>query len=362
MQNLNISLIGFFLSSNGLGQAARNIAHSLSSTSLSHTCININHNGAGSDSEFNEKCSTYLPGQINLVITGIDYTELIAGQISSMGIGKNNYFYPYWELDRIPSKVLNAISIYDKVIAPSQFIANTFQKYLDYKVPVIRQPVFIPQHIPVNRIEGGVLRIFCMMDLGSYVARKNPKGALAAFLMAFPATIKNVEFIIKIKGDRDLGLRKEFDVYCSKDTRIRVVDGDLTREDIIALINKCNVFVSLHRSEGFGFGPAEAMASGKIVVATEYGGVTDFLNNFTGYPISYKMTAVKEGEYIYGDNQMWAEPSVLHAALALQEIYNNFGRAVKRANNGRQLMMSKFSFKSIGKQFQNYFERNQSAL
>ena len=358
MSHSNISLIGFFLSSNGLGQAARNISHSLGTTQLSSSCININYGWGNPDHEFFEKCSGYIPDQVNFVITGIDVAELIAGQLSSIGLGRKNYFYPYWELDRIPHSILNAITIYDKVIAPSDFIASIFQKYLDYKVPVIHQPVLIPEQISINQMEGGVLRIFCMMDLGSYVARKNPKAALDAFLMAFPSHQKNVELIIKIKGDGDLGLRNHLASCASKDSRIKVIDGELGRDKISDLINKCNIFLSMHRSEGFGFGPAEAMASGKIVVATEYGGVTDFLNTFTGYPISYKMVPIQEGEYIYSDNQMWEEPSVQHAASVLREIYINFDRAVKRANNGRELMIKKFSFNVVGKQLKNFLENN----
>jgi glycosyltransferase involved in cell wall biosynthesis len=358
MQHSNISLIGFFLSSSGLGRAARNIAHSLSSTTHTFSCINIKDKGTGGDNEFASKCSNYLPDKINFVISGIVLAELLSGQISRLGSGKKNYFYPYWELDRIPSDVVKAVATFDKVIAPSQFIADTLQKYVDYKVSVINQPVLMPQHISINKLEDGVLRIFSMMDFGSFIDRKNPRGAIEAFQMAFPPNVNNVELIIKIKGNRDLGFRNELILCCSKDSRIKVIDGDISTKDIAILTNKCNVFLSLHRSEGFGFGPAEAMASGKIVVATQYGGVTDFLNKSTGYPISYKMVMVQKGEYLHGENQMWADPTLSHAASELQEIYKNFDQAVQRANKGRQLMMNKFSFESVGIQLQNFFDLN----
>ena len=358
MQHSNISLIGFFLSSNGLGRAARNMAHSLKTTSHSFACVDIKTKGAGEDNEFANVCSKYLPNKINFVISGIDLAEPLTGKISALGRGKKNYFYPYWELDRIPSNIIKAIATFDKVVAPSQFIADTLQKYVDYQVSVINQPVLIPQNISINKIEDGVLRIFTMMDFRSFIDRKNPRGAIEAFQMAFPPNINDVELIIKIKGDRDLGFRNELTLYCSKDSRIKVIDGDISPKDIAILTSKCNVFLSLHRSEGFGFGPAEAMASGKIVVATQYGGVTDFLNKSTGYPISYKMITIQRGQYLFSENQMWADPSLSDAALALQEIYKNFDRAVKRANKGRQLMMNKFSFESVGKQLQNFFDLN----
>lgn len=357
MNHSNVSVIGFFLASNGLGQAARNISHSLNTTQISSSCIDINYGAANLDNEFYEKCSGYIPDQVNFVISGIDLAELISEQLLTLGLGHKNYYYPYWELDRIPTPILRALTIYDKVVAPSHFVANTFQKYLDYKVPVIHQPVLIPKNILINQIKDGVLKIFCMMDFGSFIARKNPKAALDAFLMAFPLNQKNVELTIKIKGDRDVGLRNYLAVCMLSDSRLKVIDGDLGRDEISTLISECNIYLSLHRSEGFGFGSAEAMAAGKIVVATEYGGVTDFLNDFTGYPISYRLVPIQEGEYIYSDNQMWAEPSVSHAASVLQDIYMNFDRAVKRANNGRELMLRNFSFNSVGKQLKSFLER-----
>jgi glycosyltransferase involved in cell wall biosynthesis len=358
VNNINISLIGFFLSPNGLGQAARNIAHSLETTSLPFNCVNIDHQLPKKDNEFINKCSKYTPNQLNLVISGLDLTDRMLNEISNLGSGKKNYLYPFWELDRIPAKFLKAISTYDCVVAPSQFIADTFQKYLDYKVPVIHQPVIVPKHVDTNEMKDGVLRIFSMMDFTSFISRKNPQAILDCFQKAFPENIKNVQLILKIKGDRDLGFRNELRLSFIKDRRISVIDGNLDRADIDSLINNCNVFLSLHRSEGFGFGPAEAMASGKIVVATQYGGVTDFLNESTGYPISYKLVPVLDGEYIYSENQLWADPSIQHAVLALQDIYTNFNRAVKLSNNGRQLIINKFSFTSAGKNLQKFFDIN----
>jgi glycosyltransferase involved in cell wall biosynthesis len=51
------------------------------------------------------------------------------------------------------------------------------------------------------------------------------------------------------------------------------------------LLAAADVFVSLHRSEGFGLGLAEAMLLGKPVVGTAYSGNADFLDDTTGYPV-----------------------------------------------------------------------------
>ena len=55
------------------------------------------------------------------------------------------------------------------------------------------------------------------------------------------------------------------------------------------LLAAADVFVSLHRSEGFGFGLAEAMLLGKQAIGTDYSGNTDFLNTETGYLVPYRL-------------------------------------------------------------------------
>ncbi len=80
-------------------------------------------------------------------------------------------------------------------------------------------------------------------------------------------------------------------------------------------------FISLHRSEGFGYAVAEAMALGTPVVATDYSGSTDFLSEKEGWPVAYELTDVLPEEYFYWEPGMqWAEARVEDAARALREV------------------------------------------
>ena len=47
----------------------------------------------------------------------------------------------------------------------------------------------------------------------------------------------------------------------------------LDRDELRALQNLCDSFVSLHRSEGYGLGLAECMYLGKPVIGTNWSGV-----------------------------------------------------------------------------------------
>jgi glycosyltransferase involved in cell wall biosynthesis len=141
--------------------------------------------------------------------------------------------------------------------------------------------------------------------------------------------------------------------YCARDSRIKVIDKTLTRSEVDMLMNECNVFLSMHRSEGFGLGPAEALASEKIVVSTDYGGTTDFINQSTGYPVEYKLVPLKPNDYWQWDKQIWADPSIDSAAIALRNIYDHYHDALIRAKNGRKFMKDHHSFEVIGRQMKD---------
>ena len=75
----------------------------------------------------------------------------------------------------------------------------------------------------------------------------------------------------------------------------------MTSAELTGLLANCDCYISLHRSEGFGFGPADAMGLGKPVITTAYSGVTDFCNSETALPIDYELDRVSAGRLpVYG--------------------------------------------------------------
>ena len=60
------------------------------------------------------------------------------------------------------------------------------------------------------------------------------------------------------------------------DSRLHLVQNKLPRPELMALYAACDVFVSLHRAEGFGRNIAEALLLGLDVIATDHGGNVDF--------------------------------------------------------------------------------------
>jgi glycosyltransferase involved in cell wall biosynthesis len=75
---------------------------------------------------------------------------------------------------------------------------------------------------------------------------------------------------------------------------IVVVDQYVSSREKDALTARCDCYVSLHRSEGFGLTMAEAMAWGKPVIATAYSGNLEFMDNDNSYLVSIHTSGDEE--------------------------------------------------------------------
>ncbi len=116
---------------------------------------------------------------------------------------------------------------------------------------------------------------------------------------------------------------------------ISVRDIKLDREELIGLIRASDAFVSLHRSEGFGRGPAEAMLLGRPTILTEYSGTTDFATEECAYIVDHELIPVVPGEYPGVEGQRWADANVETAARHMRQIHERPDEARRMGERGR---------------------------
>jgi glycosyltransferase involved in cell wall biosynthesis len=162
-----------------------------------------------------------------------------------------------------------------------------------------------------------VLNVF---HLGSAFSRKNPLAAVAAFRKAFGDRSDRV-LAIKLIDNGAAGARRELDAAIAGAPNIRLIEGMLPEADMAGLMAAADIVISLHRSEGFGLVPAQAMALGKPVIATAWSGNLDFMNKNNSALISYALIPVHdpEGAFQAGD-QKWADANVEEAAEWLRKL------------------------------------------
>src|SRR5690606_26537154 len=89
-----------------------------------------------------------------------------------------------------------------------------------------------------------------------------------------------------------------------------VADEQLTEQEMHALHELGDAYVSLARAEGWGLGAFEAALRGKPVVMTGYGGQLDFLRPESAWLVDYDMVPVYEPIWSasYTPSDSWAEP------------------------------------------------------
>jgi hypothetical protein len=122
----------------------------------------------------------------------------------------------------------------------------------------------------------------------------------------------------------------------------------MSRAEILGLIRACDAYVSLHRSEGFGMGLAEAMSFGRVAIATDFSGNTDFMTSRTGFPVQFTLRRVAIHEYQWSTEQVWAEPDLDSAASAMETVWRFPDMAWERAKAGQKLVQQKYATTTVG--------------
>lgn len=233
--------------------------------------------------------------------------------------------YWAWESDLAPCDWLEVARWFHEIWVPSRFVRDAFarafaQGGLDHeaqKLRVVSHPVAIPNLAP--RPDPSRVRVLTQFDPNSGFDRKNPEGALRAWLMAFPDASDAAELIIKSHaGASGLAAWQGLKDLAEGRSDIVFIAETLSDADHSALLESCDILLSLHRAEGFGLPLAEAMAAGKAVIATEGTGNSDFMS--VDNSILIPATPVPASIMYNGPKAAWQEPDITAAAQALRQL------------------------------------------
>ena len=110
----------------------------------------------------------------------------------------------------------------------------------------------------------------------------------------------------------------------------------------------CDLYASLHRSEGFGLTLAEAMALGKPVLATGWSGNLEFMHPETTWLIDYELVEVEDGNDPYDAGQLWAEPDLDAAAAEMRAVLANPDATAERARRASKRLLADHAPRVVG--------------
>lgn len=265
--------------------------------------------------------------------------------------------YWVWEMGHIPSEWRADFSSVDRIWAPSQYCAGLFAREEGARVDVIPHAVPLPAVQPVDRdavlgrfgVPVGRRVILYVFDGSSYLVRKNPHALVRAFA-ASGLGEQGWTLLLKTKHlmDRpDDGIA--FKRLTESVANIVLVDCNLSTGGLEELVAAADIYASPHCSEGFGLTIAEAMAAGKPVVATDFGGSADHLDGSTGYPVKARRWQLDRDYGHYKSGGEWAridEPA-LSAALSRAARDVEAGRT-ERGDAARARVAERLSFEAVG--------------
>lgn len=310
--------------------------------------------------ELAESVILNLSSHTNVFYINGDEVEPVFARLGGPVPGARHIICPQWELSVYPKSWVVQLDRFDEVWAPSRFVLGALQNAVSRPVrhvPLAVQPKMMSfvsrRHFGLP--ESSYLFLF-LFDFRSYVDRKNPFGVIDAFDRVCAIRPRaDTSLVIKLNGVDDTervarAYRRVLEAVarCGSRDRIIVMDQVLTDSECKNLIRNCDCFVSLHRSEGFGRGMAEAMLFGRPVVATGYSGNLDFMNDRNSCLVRYTLVDVKEGQYPHAEGQVWAEPDVDYAVDCMVRLLDerDLGRELGRA--ARCDVVTHFGARAVG--------------
>ncbi len=322
-----VNVFGYLSGEFGLGESARLYSRSLMDANMPCSFFNIDldlPHGMDDDS-FANLFGDAAPYDSNLIFVNPDFLQQAIANVGEEHFrGKCNIACWFWELPRIPLEWSPAIAQVDAILVASRFVEEAFRAVTDKPILRVPLPYYPGPDSGLTRSDLGLeteaLIFLCMFDFHSSVARKNPQAAIEAFKRAFPEG-EGVRLLIKSSnGNSHEQALRDLLALTADDPRIIVRDDIIDRAHVQALIRCCDVFVSLHRAEGFGLVMAEAMGLGKPVVATRWSGNLEFMDEQNSCLVDFGLRPVRAGEYPHVPGDEWAEPDVDHAARFMRQL------------------------------------------
>jgi glycosyltransferase involved in cell wall biosynthesis len=330
-----VNVAGYFHYSAGVGSSVRSLTKAMDAVGVAHDDVTLpvcpsSMMAAGNDSmKIPERYWRQHRPDFGVSITVANADAMSAAR-AFLGPAyehrRRHIAYWVWETDSLPGKYAAAAEGLDAIWTPSEFSANALRRTLGDRVEisVVRhavspKPVRSSTALPFELPERSTLIGF-FFDTRSVVERKNPEALLRAFRLAFRRD-DDVTLVLKVgnAAGSPASLRK-LEALAEGLPVIWLRDTMLDEAQTSALLSRLDIYASLHRAEGFGLVLAEAMALGKAVVATDFSGNLEFMDDQSSRLVSCRTITTDRAYGPYPRGTEWADPDVEHAAELLRTL------------------------------------------
>lgn len=226
--------------------------------------------------------------------------------------------YTPWESTELPEGWLENMKQCDEIWTTSEWCKMV------YKSAGIRKPIHVYEHgvdpiwTPKKRVRRDKLKF---LHLGEPAPRKAAQKTLDVFLEAF-GNSTDVQLTIKAHNTNTTRVYDRYkSIVCTPDQlkNVRVITKEMTEDELVGLYHEHHALVYPSWGEGFGFIPAQALATGMPTICTsEWAPYKDWLNDLgvSGRYARNPWQNAHPGDMIEPDEQSIYE--------AMMKVYDDF--------------------------------------
>ena len=249
--------------------------------------------------------------------------------------------YWSWEIETVPAAWRAYTKFVHEIWAPSQFNADALETIMPGRVRAVPYPlaatlIAATADRAALGLPEGVVIITVIANLGASFARKNPLAAIRTFRAAFGGRLDRL-LVLKLAGanlfPQDLA---QIHAAIGDAANIRLIGETWPAAHMRILFASTDILLSMHRAEGFGIVPAEAMLRGIPVIATGWSGTMQFMDAQSAVLLPYRLVPVIEqrGDYAI-QGARWAEPDFEAGVEALRRLADDQAARAALAARGQ---------------------------
>ena len=358
---VDVQIIGPFSRALGIGQSCRRLAAAVQTLDYSTRFCDFsmdhpNERLAGAGATERAGAS-----RVNILHVNLEDIPTLIAYGPDVFSGSRNIAVPYLELTPVSPAQYLGLDLVDEVWAATHFVADAINSHKPASVIGAALGALTARGRSVAReaaygdlVKPGDFVFLTAGDALSGAERKNPVGAIRAFLMAFPRDC-GVRLVIKTHSTRKVASARELAVWraireiCAQDPRIVLLDRLLSEEEHQALIEGADCFVSLHRAEGLGYHLLEAMYFRVPVITTAYSGPADFCTDRTAFLCGHRLVHVEACQYIRANaGQVWADPDYADAARQMRSVVRDGARRERIVEAAHHVAATDYSIAALG--------------
>jgi glycosyltransferase involved in cell wall biosynthesis len=365
-----INIIGYFPYVSGVADVARHFVKKIYSTGIPYTiCPVVTTKPALQPDEHYEYALYYAnhpSHDTSIFFVNLDQIKLVQ-EIQPNLRKKRNIGIFWWEIeDDLPFQ--ENLSCVDEIICFTKFTYDIFKKFASSKeIHKLPYPFVNPKQGMFNDnvayckerlgLSPDDFVFYTNFDYASSYERKNPMATLEAFAWAHKGKPK-VKLLVKTLNSALYPAEsRAFELTCKSlgiDNQVTLIQNHISVIDLQAMMNMCDVYVSLHRSEGCGLSVLEALYFGKPVIATGYGGNMEFMNENNSLVVEYEKIKIDRNIFtVYREGGTWAEPSINDAANKMQSIVRDKSLYKKVSEKARQSVIDYADMHKFNEEFYN---------